>query len=97
MSYWDVHPINVKEWEGGRGDSSSIHSSDCQRRYDMRHEMPTQRAPFCIGAPMATKGMLSQHFVTHVVPPLSDCILGTFSSLWFSLHCYCEVSDMCHE
>ena len=40
-----------------------------QRRYDMRHEMLTQRAPFCIGA-MAKKGMLSQHFVTHVVPPL---------------------------
>ena len=35
----------------------------------MRHEMLTQRAPFCIGA-MAKKGMLSQHFVTHVVPPL---------------------------
>ena len=62
----------------------------------MRHEMLTQRAPFCIGA-VAKKGTLSQHFVKHVVPPLSDCILGTFSSLWFSLHCYCEVSDMCHE
>ena len=36
----------------------------------MRHEMLTQRAPFCIGA-MAKKGMLSQHFVTHVVPPLA--------------------------
>ena len=32
----------------------------------MRHEMLTQRAPFCIGA-MAKKGTLSQHFVTHVV------------------------------
>ena len=41
-----------------------------QRRYDMRHEMLTQRAPFCIGV-MAKKGTLSQHFVTHVVPPLS--------------------------
>ena len=40
-----------------------------QRRYDMRHEMLTQRAPFCIGA-MTKKGTLSQHFVTHVVPPL---------------------------
>ena len=40
-----------------------------QRRYDMRHEMLSQRAPFCIGA-MAKKGTLSQHFVTHVVPPL---------------------------
>ena len=40
-----------------------------QRRYDMHHEMLTQRAPGCIGA-MAKKGTLSQHFVTHVVPPL---------------------------
>ena len=40
-----------------------------QRRYDMCHEMLTQRAPFCIGM-MAKKGTLSQHFVTHVVPPL---------------------------
>ena len=38
----------------------------------MRHEMLTQRAPFCIGA-MAKKGTLSQHFVTHVVPPLPVC------------------------
>ena len=37
----------------------------------MRHEMLTQRAPFCIGA-MAKKGTLSQHFVTHVVPPLGN-------------------------
>ena len=36
----------------------------------MRHEMLTQCAPFCIGA-MAKKGTLSQHFVTHVVPPLA--------------------------
>ena len=35
----------------------------------MRHEMLTQHAPFCIGA-MAKKGTLSQHFVTHVIPPL---------------------------
>ena len=35
----------------------------------MRHEMLSQRAPFCIGA-MAKKGTLSQHFVTHAVPPL---------------------------
>ena len=38
----------------------------------MRHEMLTQRAPFCIGA-MAKKDTLSQHFVTHVVPPLESC------------------------
>ena len=35
----------------------------------MHHEMLTQRAPFCIGA-MAKNGTLSQHFVTHVIPPL---------------------------
>ena len=35
----------------------------------MRHEMLTQRAPFCIDV-MAKKGTLSQHFMTHVVPPL---------------------------
>ena len=35
----------------------------------MRHEMLTQCAPFRIDA-MGKKGMLSQHFVTHVVPPL---------------------------
>ena len=33
----------------------------------MRHEMLTQRAPFCIGV-MAKKGTLSQHFMTRVVP-----------------------------
>ena len=37
----------------------------------MRHEMLTQRARFCIGV-MAKKGTLSQHFVTHVVPPLGS-------------------------
>ena len=37
----------------------------------MHHEMLSQRAPFCIGT-MAEKGMLSQHFVTHVVPPLGE-------------------------
>ena len=37
----------------------------------MHHEMLTQRAPFCIGACDGKKGTLSQHFVTHVVPPLS--------------------------
>ena len=42
-----------------------------QRRYDMRHEMLSQRAPFCIGT-MAKKGTLSQHFVTLVVPPLES-------------------------
>jgi hypothetical protein len=35
----------------------------------MRHEMLTQRALFCIDV-MAKRVMLSQHFVTRVVPPL---------------------------
>ena len=49
-----------------------------QRRYDMRHEMLTQRALFCHHA-NAKPGMLSQHFVTHVAPPLgcvNDVMLG---------------------
>ena len=36
----------------------------------MRHEMLTQRALFCHRA-NTKRGTLSQHFVTHVVPPLS--------------------------
>jgi hypothetical protein len=40
-----------------------------QRRYDMRHKMLTQYALFCIDV-MAKRVMLSQHFVTRVVPPL---------------------------
>ena len=40
-----------------------------QRRYDMRHEMWTQRALF--PSRQYKKGTLSQHFMTHVVPPLS--------------------------
>ena len=35
----------------------------------MRHEMLSQRTLF-VWHMMAKKGMLSQHFVTHVVPPL---------------------------
>ena len=47
----------------------------------MRHEMLTQRAPFCIGA-MAKMGTLSQHFVTHVIPPLVlGHLVGQFSHL----------------
>ena len=49
------------------------------RRCDMRHESLTQRALFCIGV-NAKKGMLSQHFMMHVVPPLgqgmSECAVG---------------------
>ena len=44
-----------------------------QRRYDMRHEILTQRALFCHRANTKT-GTLSQHFVTHVVPPLGFAI-----------------------
>ena len=41
-----------------------------QRRYDMRHEMLTQRALFCHHA-NTKRGTPSQHFVTHFVPPLT--------------------------
>ena len=37
-----------------------------ERRYDMRHELLTQRAL----TPIQKKGMLSQQFVMHVAPPL---------------------------
>ena len=46
----------------------------------MRHEMLSQRAPFCIGA-MAKKGTLSQHFGTHVVPPLGGSAEGRDDSV----------------
>ena len=49
----------------------------------MRHEMLTQRALFCHRA-NTKRGTPSQHFVTHVVPPL------VFSTL--TLTC-----DMPHE
>ena len=39
--------------------------------YDMHHEMLTQRALFCHRA-NTKRGTLSQHFVTHVVPPLGS-------------------------
>ena len=42
---------------------------ETQRRYDMRHEMLTQHALFCIDS-NTKKGTLSQQFVTHVAPPL---------------------------
>ena len=50
-------------------------AAEGQRRCDMRHELLTQRALFCIGV-NAKKGTLSQHFVTHVVPPLAE---GTYT------------------
>ena len=37
----------------------------------MRHEMLTQRALLCYRA-NTKRGTLSQHFVTHVVPPLAS-------------------------
>ena len=48
-------------------DESCMHLG--QRRYDMQHEMLTQRAIFCHCA-NTKRGTLGQHFVTHVVPPL---------------------------
>ena len=39
-----------------------------QRRYDMRREMLTQQKRQAD----SKKGTLSQHFVTHVVPPLGS-------------------------
>ena len=60
---------DYEDEESGKGSSWISVIGYHQRRYGMRHEMLTQRAPFCIGA-MAKKGTLSQHFVTHVVPPL---------------------------
>ena len=41
----------------------------------MRHEMLTQRALFCHRA-NTKRGTLTQHFVTHVVPPLGQHELG---------------------
>ena len=39
----------------------------------MRHKLLTQRALFCVGVD-AKKGTLSQHFMMHVVPPLSSLV-----------------------
>ena len=74
----------------------------------MRHKMLTQRAPFCIGA-MAKKGTLSQHFVTHVVPPLGTCGGMTSTRTCLCMHlsagcmcvaccvlCTCELCMSCH-
>ena len=67
----------------------------------MRHEMLTQRAPFCIGA-MAKKGTLSQHFVMRVVPPLvwmsSLHSLGTLVNVLFMDRVInsVEISVACH-
>ena len=43
-----------------------------QRRCNMRHELLTHRALFCIGA-NAKKGTLSQHFVTRVIGSVGWC------------------------
>ena len=45
----------------------------------MRHEMLTQRALFCHRA-NTKRGTLSQHFVTHVVPPLVHAWLASNST-----------------
>ena len=47
----------------------------------MRHELLTQHDLFCIGV-NAKKGMLSQHFVTHVVPPLVALHGNTSQRAW---------------
>jgi hypothetical protein len=47
----------------------------------MHHEMLTQRALFCIDV-MAKRVMLSQHFGTHVVPPLVDSNLNDSLGGW---------------
>ena len=53
--------------------NSRLHVGSSQRRYDMRHEMLTQCALFFHHV-NTKRGTLSQHFVTHVVPPLgSSC------------------------
>ena len=50
----------------------------------MRHEMLTQRALFCHHA-NTKRGTLSQHFVTHVVPPLgSVCSTYYFVVSWLT-------------
>ena len=46
-----------------------------ERRYDTRHEILTQHTLFALrnadsAFPFCIKGLLSQHFVTSVVPPL---------------------------
>ena len=46
-----------------------------QRRCDMRHELLTQHALFCIGV-NAKKGTLSQHFVTHNYRTSSGWVQG---------------------
>jgi hypothetical protein len=69
------------------GSPHALVTGSLQRRYDMRHEMLTQRALFC----MANRVTLSQHFMAHVVPPLGslceiDCYphrhLVTCALLW---------------
>ena len=49
--------------------SLTENSSGPEEVYDMHHEMLTQRAFFCHRA-NTKRGMLSQHFMMHVVPPL---------------------------
>ena len=46
-----------------------------QRRYDMRHEMLTQRAPFCIGARDGKKGHAESAFRDACRTFSGSCIL----------------------
>ena len=55
----------------------------------MRHELLTQRA-LCIGV-NAKKAMLSQHFVTHVIPPLGCMYL--IKGVWFEQACMVDDDD----
>ena len=61
---WRCRPFTPKA--GGKSLVTYVHS---QRRCNMRHELLTQRALFLYWS-QYKKGTLSQHFVTHVVPPL---------------------------
>ena len=98
---WWLLKIETNVWAGGKGscavcvDLQAVGALEFfgefyQRRYDMRHEMLTQRTRFCIGE-MAKKGTLSQHFVTHVVPPVELYSLEREGSI-FSSHQHFAVS-----
>ena len=47
----------------------------------MSHKLLTQRAIFCIGV-NARKGILSQNFVKHVVPPKTALALVPWLFVW---------------
>ena len=58
-----------------------------QSRCDMRPELLTQRALFCIDS-NTKKGVMSQHFVTRVIPPLvriSEVSLYRYGIVFYQL------------